>query len=89
MKHNSDAHIQGNAGNKKSKEEKAPAPAVPYTEDEERVHALMKKIEDAHKCAEHKGKTCYVQDDGSHYHYTNADLTVWATLMVCSRVVLF
>ena len=45
-------------------------------------HKLMAEIEKHHACQEHVGKACYVTGSGEHYHYTNNDLVIWATLMV-------
>jgi hypothetical protein len=44
---------------------------------------MMIKNINSHACSEHKGKACYVRNDGSHYQYMFLDLSIWAMLLVC------
>ncbi len=60
-----------------------PQPALPAEIDEDQEHKLLQQIEKHHACSEHKGKACYVRNDGSHYQYTFSDLSVWAMMLVC------
>ena len=63
-------------------------PALPAETNGEHEHKLMSEIEKQHACSEHKGKACYVRNDGSHYQYTFLDLSLWAMLLVCSHSLL-
>ncbi|KAF8146632.1 hypothetical protein K438DRAFT_1780741 [Mycena galopus ATCC 62051] len=60
---------------------KDPQPAAPLEASEKREHELMADIEKHHACQDHTGKACYVLSSGNHYHYTNNDLVIWATLI--------
>ncbi|RDB15211.1 hypothetical protein Hypma_004708 [Hypsizygus marmoreus] len=69
------------SSNKKTSKSKEPQPAAPLEDGDEQEHKLLKQLVQRHACAEHHGKACYIMSDGKHYQYTNADLTIWATLL--------
>jgi hypothetical protein len=60
-----------------------PQPVLPAETNDDQEHKLMQQIEKHHACSEHKGKVCFIHNDGSHYQYTFLDLSIWALLLVC------
>jgi hypothetical protein len=42
----------------------------------------VQSIEKDNRCDKHHGHACFVRNDGSHYHLTIADKSLWGMMMV-------